>query len=59
MELYELKQGVSTHQRNYILVGESLDLSRKINRLEEYDKQTFRTRFLARSKSSTSDSKTH
>ncbi|WP_295561679.1 peptide chain release factor 2 [uncultured Holdemanella sp.] len=45
MELYELKQGVSTHLEKLHSLGESLDLSSKNKQIEEYDKQTLEPDF--------------
>ncbi|WP_270742307.1 peptide chain release factor 2 [Holdemanella biformis] len=45
MELYELKQGVSTHLEKLYSLGESLDLSSKNKQIEDYDKQTLEPDF--------------
>ncbi|WP_187116725.1 peptide chain release factor 2 [Holdemanella biformis] len=45
MELYELKQGVSTHLEKLHSLGESLDLSSKNKQIEDYDKQTLEPDF--------------
>ncbi|WP_297238704.1 peptide chain release factor 2 [uncultured Faecalicoccus sp.] len=45
MELYELKQGVSTHLEKLRSLGESLDLDQKKKQIEEYDRQTLEEGF--------------